>query len=243
MNDKKTPSFSNICSRRVLVDYRTNTTTIHSLSEMGVTVYKSTPVDSLYYEVDGHPDMQIHFIDKTAFCAPEVYDYYRKCNFKDIELICCSKSLSAMYPDDTAYNICNLGKYVVARPLSATPEILTEYRRLKKEFLSVKQGYAKCNICTVDKDAAITSDNGIYKVLKNAGIDVLKIQNGFIELYGMEGFIGGASGLVNKTMCFNGDLKTHPDYRNIKSFCLNFGVDTVSLNSGILKDIGSILEF
>ena len=73
--------------------------------------------------------------------------------------------------------------------------------------------------------------------------NILK-KKGFIELYNMEGFIGGASGLIdNKTLCFNGNIKTHPDAENIKSFCKNAGVDVISLNNGNLKDIGSILVF
>lgn len=60
----------------------------------------------------------------------------------------------------------------------------------------------------------------------------------------MNGFIGGASGLINKNLlCFNGDIKTHPDYENINSFCKNVGVEVYSLNKGMLKDIGSIIAF
>ena len=60
----------------------------------------------------------------------------------------------------------------------------------------------------------------------------------------MQGFIGGASGLINKTtLCFNGDLKTHPDCNNIIDFCKNVGVDTISLNKGNLVDIGTIMQF
>lgn len=235
---------SNICSKRVLVDYRTSKESIREMKQLGMTVYKTTPIKSLYKEVSGHPDMQIHFIDNKAICAPEVYNFYKFYNFADITLISGSQYLKSDYPDDTAYNVCAFGKYVVLRPLSTAIEILSEYHSLKKEILSVKQGYAKCSICVVNEESVITADNGIYNTLKNKGINVLKINEGFIDLYGMQGFIGGASGLINKkTLCFNGDLKSHPDCDNITSFCKNVGVDTVSLNKGNLIDIGSILCF
>lgn len=244
MKNLKMNSQPNICMNRVLVDYRTDKKSIDELHHLGVAVYKTTSVKSLYNEVQGHADMQIHFVNKKAICAPDVYDYYKALDLSDIELICGSNQLKSTYPDDVAYNVCLLGDYVVSRPLSVTIEILSEYRSLKKKFLNARQGYAKCSICVVNDNSAITADNGMYKLLKSNGLNVLKIQEGFIALYNMQGFIGGASGLINENvLCFNGNLKTHPDYKNIISFCKNVGVDTISLNNRCLKDIGSIMAF
>ena len=237
-------TLSNICSNRVLIDYRTCEESIEELNRLGVTVYKSTPVKSLYDEVKGHPDMQIHFINNKAICAPEVYDYYKSLYLDGIELICGSKHLKPTYPDDVAYNVCSLGEYVILRPLSVAKEIFAEYHYLKKNILNSRQGYAKCSICVVNDNSAITADAGVYKLLKENKLNVLKINEGYIELNKMKGFIGGASGLINdNTLVFNGELKTHPDCDNIISFCKNVGVDTVSLNKGNLVDIGSILRF
>ena len=59
----------------------------------------------------------------------------------------------------------------------------------------------------------------------------------------MNGFIGGASGLLEKNLlAFNGDIKMHHDSEIIIDFCKNVHVDTICLNSGKLKDIGSILR-
>lgn len=244
MTKKQSLTYSNICSKRALVDYRIESESIDELTRLGVKVYKTTPINSLYTEVDGHADMQIHFIDKKAVCAPEAYDYYKSLDLPDIKLICGSRALYNKYPDDIAYNVCSFGKYVICRPLCTAIEILTEYHYLKKEILNTRQGYAKCNICIVSDNCVITSDNGLYKLMTQHGIETLKIRKGFIDLYNMEGFIGGASGLIdNKTLCFNGNIKTHPDAENIKSFCKNAGVDVISLNNGNLKDIGSILVF
>ncbi len=228
---------------RVLVDYRTNYETIDELNRLGYCVFKTTPVDSLYEEVKGHADMQIHFINSKAFCAPEVYDYYNKLKIDGINLVLGSKPLKPTYPNDILYNVCNIGKYVISRPLCTAIEILSEYHSLKKEFLNARQGYAKCSICVVNDNSAITADNGMYKLLKSNGIDVLKIKDGYVSLYNMKGFIGGASGLINDTLYFNGDIKTHPDYENIKSFCRNAGVEIYSLNNGPLIDIGTIMQF
>ena len=182
----------NICTNRVLVDYRTNADSINELKRMGMNVYKSTSVKLLYKEVSGHPDMQIHFINNKAICAPEVYNYYKSLNLQGIDLISGTTNLKSSYPDDIAYNVCAMGKYIICRPLSVTIEILSEYRNLKKEILNAKQGYAKCTICVVNDYTAITADNGMYKLLNDVGINVLKIQEGFINLYDMQVFIGVA---------------------------------------------------
>ena len=237
-------TLANICSNRALVDCRIEKESIDELNRMGVTVYKSTLIKSLYDEISGHPDIQIHFINNKAICAPEVYNYYCSLNIENLELICGSSELKSEYPLDIAYNVCSLGKYVICRPLCTATEILSEYHNLKKEILNTKQGYAKCSICVVNDESAITADEGIYKLLNNHKINVLKIRKGHIELNNMEGFIGGASGFIDeRTLCFNGNLKTHPDYHNIVDFCNNVNVDVVSLNNGPLKDVGSILRF
>ncbi len=226
------------------MDYRTEATTIDELHRLGASVFKTTPINSLYDEVKGHSDMQIHFIGKKAICAPEAYDYYKSFDFENIDIIPGTTALKSEYPYDIAYNVCSIGNYAICRPSYTAIEILSEYHNLKKEILNAKQGYAKCSICVVNNESAITADAGMYKLLKNNNFNVLKITEGYIELYKMKGFIGGASGLINNTtLCFNGDLRTHPDCDNIISFCKNVEVDVISLNIGNLKDIGSILKF
>lgn len=228
---------------RVLVDFRTCGETIKELNRLGYTVYKTTAVDSLYNEVKGHADMQIHFVNSKAICAPEAYEHYKDFNFDDIMLIKGSKPLKSTYPDDVFYNVCNIGKFVISRPLCTAIEISSEYHSLKKDFLNARQGYAKCSICVVNDNSAITADKGMYKLLKDNKINVLLIKDTNVYLYNMKGFIGGASGLINDTLYFNGNIKTHPDYENIKSFCENVGVDIYSLNNGPLTDIGTIMQF
>lgn len=244
MQIKENNTSSNICSNRVLVDYRTDEESVRELKRLGVSVYKSTPIKSLYEEVKGHPDMQIHFINGKAICTPEAYDYYKSLDLTDVKLISGSKALKSAYPDDVAYNVCSLGEYVILRPLSVAKEIFAEYHYLKKNILNSRQGYAKCSICVVNENSAITADEGVYKLLKENNLNVLKISEGYIELNKMKGFIGGASGLINdNALAFNGELKTHPDGESIISFCKNVGVDTIELKKGNLVDIGSILRF
>ena len=55
------------------------------------------------------------------------------------------------------------------------------------------------------------------------------------------GFIGGASGVVDNTILFCGDIRKHKDYNNIKAFANNRGFDLYSLSNNDLYDYGGIL--
>lgn len=228
--------------KQVIIDYRTDITSINELLKLGYEPIFTLPVDTLYKEVKGHADMQIHIVNGKGICAPEVYQYYKETNL-NIELICGSVKIGSKYPYDIAYNACGIGNYAVCKISNTAPEILSEYHSLKREILNTKQGYTKCSICIVNEESLITADEGIYQLTKNHGLNVLKISPCDIELYSMNGFIGGASGLLEENLlAFNGDIKTHHDGEIIIDFCKNVHVDTICLNSGKLKDIGSILR-
>ena len=224
--------------KRVIADYRISFESVCELNKLGYSVIYTQPIDKLYSEVKGHTDMQIHFTHNKAIAAPEVYNYYLE-KLSDINLICGSREVGGKYPYDIAYNACSIGGAVIANSKLTAKEILDEYDLI----INTNQGYAKCSTCVVADNAVITADEGIYRSVREHDIEALKIQSGYISLYGMTGFIGGASGLLeDKLLAFNGDIKSHPDYNNIRDFCRGFGVYTVSLNKGSLFDIGSILR-
>lgn len=222
--------------KQVIVDYRADRESIDALKAAGLEVVRSMKISSLYSEVDGHPDMQLHIANGKAICAPEAFFYYSE--ILKIKTIKGSINIGSSYPNDICYNACSIGGCVLCFSRHTAPEILSEY----KTVIDTRQGYSKCSVCVVGKDAAITADEGIYKTLTACGIDVLKISPGFIELYGMGGFIGGASGMISKDhIAFNGELSTHPDCENIRSFCREHGIYITELRKGTLRDIGTIM--
>lgn len=227
--------------KQIITDYRTSEVTKAELNKLGFSVIETRPITTLYAEVKGHGDMQVHIVNGKAVCEPEVYEYY-KFVLKDVEAVCGSVRIIGKYPYDIAYNTCAIGEYAVCKESHTAPEIIEEYNRLNYKIIDTKQGYAKCSLCIVDSETAITSDGGLYKQLTSIGLNILKIRPGYIHLGNMQGFIGGASGLIKPNLLtFNGDISTHPDYFNIKDFCKNSGVEILSLNNGELVDIGSFM--
>ena len=229
----------------IIVDCRADDETIKELEKTGSTVIPTVKLDCLYDAVASHADMQIHYLGDNRFvCAPEAYEHYKKLLPSGFELIKGSARLSSKYPDDIAYNAAALRNCVICKSRCTAIEILETYGSKGTDILNAAQGYAKCSTCVVNGHAIITADSSIASAAEKRGIDVLKIREGHIELRGMNyGFIGGASGLIERNVpAFNGELSTHPDGDNIRSFCKNHGAEVVELKKGILTDIGSIIS-
>ncbi len=242
MNYFENANLPNKRSKGVLADYRISEESESFLKSLNITVYKSAKLTSVGKAVCGHTDIQIHHLGKNRFvCAPECYNHYKSI-LPDADIIKGSKPLSEKYPADIPYNAATFGDFLICSAACTAIEILSEYLSLNRKILNVKQGYAKCSICPINSNAIITADKGIYKTATANGIDVLLIEPGCIELYGMEGFIGGASGLIAPDMlAVNGNIKTHKNCNEIISFCKKYGVEVVSLNQGKIVDIGSII--
>lgn len=231
--------------RVIIADCRADNETIKSLKKTGYTVIPTMILGCVYDAIASHADIQIHYLGFDRFvCAPEAHEHYKSLLPDSFELIKGSKPLGAKYPADIPYNAAAVGKTLICNSASTAIEILREYGPCTRNILSVTQGYSKCSTCVVNSNAIITADTGIAQTAKKNGIDVLRINEGHIELKGMNyGFIGGASGLIEKNiLAFNGELSTHPNGDKIKKFCYNHGVEIAELKNGILTDIGSVIS-
>lgn len=164
------------------------------------------------------------------------------------------KKLGRNYPGNIIYNAVCTGKYFIHNLKYTDPQLL-EAAGLWHEAgfpgqpfikVNVKQGYTRCCCLPVDDSSFITSDRGIARSLEAAGACVLTISEGNIALPGFEyGFIGGCTGHLiidgRRTVVFNGDLSSHPDYEKIAAFIKDRDLDLKYFNDYTLTDIGSIL--
>ena len=224
-----------------IIDCRADDKTVYTLEKLNIKVIPTLKIDNLYDSVATHADIQIHYFGNNCFIsAPETYEHYKKYMPKKCTLIKGQNNIDSKYPYDVWYNATALKDYVICNKAYTDKTILDSHN---KEIINVKQGYSKCNICIVDNNAIITSDNGIAKTVAQKGIDVLKISSGHIELRKLDyGFIGGATGLIdNNTLAVNGDINSHPDSEQIKVFCHKYNVDIIPLKDGKLVDIGTII--
>ena len=230
----------------IIVDCNINEKIKKSLVDKNIEFFKSFDVKNLYFPVSTHPDMQIHFADKElAFVAPIAFSHHKNILPKDITLIKGDRNPEAIYPGDCAYNIAVIGKRIVGNLKYIDTKIKEYYSSKGYDFINVKQGYSKCNLCIVDENSVITEDEGLFKSLTEKGINVLKIHSADVDLSGFShGFIGGASGFIAPgEIAFYGDLTKHPDYSLISEFIKERGVAISCLSEEQLTDYGSILFF
>ena len=223
----------------VIMDFRTDKESLCTLNRLNIKVIPTCKIGCIQDSVCSHADMMIHHLGGGDFVtANEAYGYFKKV-LPDVNLIRGKNCLRSDYPHDILYNTAAFGRFAVCNKKFTAAEILERY----SEIIDVKQGYAKCSICIVNDNAIITADRKIAQICGKNGIDVLKIEEGYIELKGMNyGFFGGASGLIDKNiLALNGELKTHKNADDIKAFCKNYQVEILELKGGVITDIGSIL--
>ena len=182
------------------------------------------PLDNVAEPVKNHPDLLYCRLDEEVVFKgrPEL--------------------LSEEYPSDIIYNAFSTGKYFI-HDLKHTDKVLLGCAEAMGLIpVNVKQGYACCSIVPVDEDSVITYDRGIAKAAEAAGMNVIVVEPGHVELPGYDtGFIGGTSGKVGDEIIFNGDLSVHPDFEAIREFIEAKGLKVKYFEGYPLRDIGSII--
>lgn len=231
-------------NKRVLVDFRISKNSEKTLIKLGYNVIKTIKQPALQEQVSGHPDMVLCKLSDHDFVVENTFRGFLEPFLEGYNLMSGFSKLKPEYPSDIAYNCALVGNNLFCNE-KYTDRAILEYCKSKNiKILNVKQGYAKCSICIVSDNAIITADKNIFIVAKENNIDALLIENKGIILKGYsEGFFGGATGLLEKDLlCVNGNIELHQDCDAIKSFCLKYGVNVVSLTKEPIYDIGTIIR-
>jgi len=193
------------------------------LSGNNHTIIEISSSDQVYESISSHPDIFMCKING--------------------EIIHSENDLGDSYPENIKYNGVQVGKYFIHNTSFTARKLMDAVENAGLTLVHVNQGYTKCNIVVVDENSIITSDEGIRNTLIPLGIDVLLISVGSVKLKGFPyGFLGGASGRIENTIIFNGDLSEHPDYISISNFIFDRGLILQYFDEYQLEDIGSIIE-
>ena len=166
--------------------------------------------------------------------------YYKKNEdvLKDFPVILTDEEYGGKYPGDILFNVLFTPTHLYGN-LPYISEKIKEFANSNGITpVCVKQGYAKCSVAKIN-GGYITADTVLHRALTENGEKVLKITEGHFVLPGLNyGFVGGSSFCSDGKLYFFGDISLHPDYEKIKSFCLEFQTEAVSLSSGTPVDIG-----
>ena len=211
----------------------------------GATVIRPPKIGILPPSLSRHADLSIAIVSsKKAVCPPESYAYYKsELSPYGFEIICGKTHLGCNYPEDSAYNVCIIGKKCFLNKKVCDPTLYDILISEAYEIISVNQGYTKCSICPIDENTFITADKAIYETGTVMGFEALLISNEGILLPGYKnGFWGGSCGLGASDILFvNGDVETLKSGKLIKEFLNKKGIKIKNLKKGEVVDIGSIL--
>ena len=194
--------------------------------------------------LSGHCDLSVvHGGGETLFLAPylrgsalehQMSELGADIRFPDI-------TQSEEYPNDAQMNVAIVGNTLLSNEKVSSTHIvnyLTMCKGLKNT--GSRQGYLRCSVCIVDEQSIITADKGVAHAATSAGLSVLQISSGYIELQDFKyGFIGGASfKLSDNILAFTGHLEFHPDKERIFSFLKDRNIEPIYLSKQPAFDVG-----
>lgn len=217
---------------------------LNAFSDLGISLLNSKENTQISACVASHADLAVNYVGNGSIFLEKGQGNLKKrlekiggkCNY-------INEDVKGEYPFDCFLNCIVTDKFLICKKSIVSEKIINYALLNGLEIINVNQGYTKCSVCPVEKDAFITDDEGIYNALKTRKLDVLKVEKGSVSLSGCNyGFIGGCSGKISKyELAFCGSIKSHTDYNEIKSFTKNYNIDLISLSNGELTDIGSLI--
>lgn len=204
-------------------------------------IYTECVGEFISYE-QNHADMQCICVEDTVFVLKNCDELKNQLRKYTSKIISTKNTADGKYPSNILLNSKIIGKNLIGKIDSLDSCLIDFCNKRSFNFINVKQGYCGCSILKVTDNAVITTDENIYRTLLNTDIDVLKISQNGISLYGAKrgekGFIGGASINLGKKILFFGDIRKHIDYNAIISFCEKWNISIEYIKDLELIDIG-----
>lgn len=209
------------------------------LNEYGYNIISVEPSDNVSKPISMHADVLYLKTDINTLLISD-------CQKNNIRLLSeAGYSITTVKLKPGYKTECKLNMVITGKTIICNPDICMNLSFNNTEIIKVKQGYTKCSTIVLPEENYITEDEGIYEALKNAGKNCLLIEKGYVKLEGYNyGFIGGASAYLseNKTLLFFGNIKQHPNYKEITEFCHRLKIYVDYIENMSLTDIGGIIK-
>lgn len=236
-----------VCAGTVIIGEKYCNMLQNGVENWGINVLPMPDNPCIDARLSGHADLSVlHLGGNRLLLAPYLKgsSFSQQLGNMGFDLEFADIEQSALYPNDAQMNVCIIGDKVIYNP-KTVPDVMVKYLTFGDRAVQInnRQGYSRCSVCVVSDDAIITADEGIYRSAEAHGIDVLKIQPGYIDLPGFDyGFIGGASFKISDTkLAFTGGLDRHPDAEQIIEFTSLHNVDIVYITDKPAFDIGGAI--
>jgi hypothetical protein len=229
----------------IIVDHKISLKAKEKLSKYGDLLELKTE-GITYPAISGHPDIFFCQSPDKLIVAPNLpKQYFDQLNSQRIDYITGEFPVGAEYPASARYNAVATDKYLIHN-FRHTDFMITR-TLIDLHPVHVDQGYCRCNLLALKDDHFITSDAGIFKVLKGlhppaGGLHLLGLHPDNILLEGFpHGFFGGCCSVLQDKVFVNGSLDHFPEGEKVRNYLGHLGYEIVELYNGPLMDCGSIL--
>jgi hypothetical protein len=237
----------------IIVDIKISRTAKEKLSQYGELLELKTK-GITYPAISGHPDIFLCQSSDKLIVAPNLPEQYLKKLINSTAKVTAGElPVGKEYPATSRYNAVANPKYLIHNFRHTDFMITRTFEDLHP--IHVDQGYCRCNLLPLRDNHFITSDAGIFKVLKGLhpcqeglhpseeGLHpcVLLVSPDDILLEGFpHGFFGGCCGVWEDKVFINGSLSFFKDGDKVRDYLGKLDYEIIELYHGPLIDVGSI---
>lgn len=194
----------------------------------------------------GHADLSANKFDENSVILSEYLqnsELFEQLTALGYDCILSENAEKKDYPYDAGLNVCQIGTTLIYNSRTICEILNNRLEAITTNRIDCRQGYTKCAVCIADENSIITADKAIADKAKDAGMDVLLINDGIVSLDGFDyGFIGGATFKLSKfKMAFTGTIDSSSENNAVEKFLNERGIEAVYLTQNKLFDIGSAI--
>lgn len=215
-----------------------------ALSALYITCIYTEPIPTIHTSVKAHADLAVFpFGGKMLILDTSQHTVFEALRALGAQPQYARRAVENGYPKEAVLNCVRIGNILLANPKTADNNILELCERYAVSLCKVRQGYTKCSVAVVSETALMTDDASVARVARDAGLDVLCVGKGSVQLQGYPyGFLGGCCALIAKDcMLFAGDVQMHENADAICAFLRNYQIYPEALSNTPLTDIGSFI--
>jgi len=223
-----------------IIDSRSQNDVINNLREYVEDLFGFETYGATRNSISGHPDIFIYQDNNQLVIAPNVpVELFEFLNDHNLTYVKGKREVGDEPHNSVQYNCLSTPDYVFHKSGYTDPAILEINK--DKEFIPLPQAYTRCSLVHLCEDNYLTSDRGIERVLIGKGLSCFYFNPEEITIRDHDnGFIGGAVGIRDKRIFFNGNVELHADGQRLKEHLLNLGFEIVNLSDEYLYDGGCI---
>ncbi len=224
---------------RILGDARLPACVIENISARGTFVPFATH-GITYDAVSGHPDIFFCQNGHQLVVAPNLPEqYFTLLNHWNIPFVTGTFPVEKAYPQTARYNAVVTDNFLIHNTKHTDKSIAGVFA--EKEFITVNQGYTRCNLLGLQNEIFVTSDEGIFKQLQQRELEVHYFSPKGILLPGFEhGFLGGCLGVYKDRIFVTGSLSRFPEGEKLKQLFVRLDYKILELSDGPLFDGGGL---